>query len=328
MSSMQFWGVEVKAGEPLKVTPEDDFILHLSQAALGESKKAKGSDSVPLFVTVDGKKLVLGTLSPENIPQLAFDLVFEKEFELSHNWKSGSVYFTGYKSVLADEEYPFPQHDHLLMILILSMFTISILLLSMISLACAEFDSDDEDIPMMAAENGKVEKAKPAPAKAATANPAATKPKAAKQAAPVKPSAESDEDDSDDDEDDDESGEDESGEEMSVDGDDSEDDSEEDSEDEETPKKPESGKKRANGSALKTPVSNKKAKAATTTPQKTDGKKAGHTDTPHPAKKEGKSAGKPQTPKSAGSVTCKSCDRTFGTDAAMQSHSKAKHAAK
>jgi len=302
MSSMQFWGVEVKAGEPLKVTPEDDFILHLSQAALGESKKAKGSDSVPLFVTVDGKKLVLGTLSPENIPQLAFDLVFEKEFELSHNWKSGSVYFTGYKSVLADED----EDDE----------------------EFSEFDSDNEDIPMMAAENGKVEKAKPAPAKAATANPAATKPKAAKQAAPVKPSAESDEDDSDDDEDDDESGEDESGEEMSVDSDDSEDDSEEESEDEETPKKPESGKKRANGSALKTPVSNKKAKAATNTPQKTDGKKAGHTDTPHPAKKEGKSAGKPQTPKSAGSVTCKSCDRTFGTDAAMQSHSKAKHAAK
>jgi hypothetical protein len=53
------------------------------------------------------QKLVLGTLSQEKFPQLSFDLVFEKEFELSHNSKSGSVYFVGYKAVTREEEeYP------------------------------------------------------------------------------------------------------------------------------------------------------------------------------------------------------------------------------
>lgn len=76
------------------------------QASLGESKNSKGNEFVPLHVKLGDQKLVLGTLSTENFPQLSLDLVFEKEFELSHNWKSGSVYFCGYKSVVQDE-YPF-----------------------------------------------------------------------------------------------------------------------------------------------------------------------------------------------------------------------------
>ncbi|CAI0544549.1 unnamed protein product [Linum tenue] len=105
-SQFSLESVEVKAGQPLKVTPEDDVILHLSHAALGEAKKTKENEFVPLFIKVGDKKLVLGTLSPETIPQLAFDLVLEQEFELSHNWKNGSIYFTGYKSILPDDEYP------------------------------------------------------------------------------------------------------------------------------------------------------------------------------------------------------------------------------
>ncbi|OIW09039.1 hypothetical protein TanjilG_16266 [Lupinus angustifolius] len=85
---------------------------------------------------------------------------------------------------------------------------------------------------------------------------------------------------------------------------DSDGDEEDDSEDdvETPPKKVELGKKRANDSASKTPVSNKKAKNVT--PEKTvDGKKGGHIATPHPAKKGGKSPnndGKSQSPKSGG----------------------------
>ncbi|KAI8524253.1 hypothetical protein RHMOL_Rhmol13G0135900 [Rhododendron molle] len=41
---MEFWGVEVKAGEPVKVTPEAGQIIHVSQAAMGEGKKGKGND--------------------------------------------------------------------------------------------------------------------------------------------------------------------------------------------------------------------------------------------------------------------------------------------
>ncbi|KAF2300734.1 hypothetical protein GH714_015419 [Hevea brasiliensis] len=93
----------------------------------------------------------------------------------------------------------------------------------------------------------------------------------------------------------------------------------------------EKGKKRPNESATKTPVPSKKIKSAT--PQKTDGKKGGHTATPHPAKGAGKAAAngssaKAQTSKSGGQFACKSCERSFGSDAALQSHSKAKHGGK
>ncbi|XP_043724568.1 histone deacetylase HDT1-like [Telopea speciosissima] len=110
---MEFWGVEVKSGEAFKVNPGDDKILHLSQASLGEVKKDKGNESVPLYVNVGGQKLVIGTLFPEKCTQISFDLVFEKEFELSHNWKNGSVYFIGYTSVFSDE-YPFLILDQIL----------------------------------------------------------------------------------------------------------------------------------------------------------------------------------------------------------------------
>lgn len=80
-------------------------------------KKDKGNQSVCLYVTVDGKKLVLGTLFSEKLPQQQFDLVFDKEFELSHNWKNGSVYFYGYKANNPYEEYPlscFPLKQYIL----------------------------------------------------------------------------------------------------------------------------------------------------------------------------------------------------------------------
>ncbi|KAF5744812.1 putative Histone deacetylase 2a [Tripterygium wilfordii] len=78
------------------VTPLNDFAI---QAALGESKKDKGKEYVPLFVKCGDKKLVIGTLSSEKFPQVSFDLVFEKEFELSHNWKD---------SDFSDEEEEIP----------------------------------------------------------------------------------------------------------------------------------------------------------------------------------------------------------------------------
>ncbi|XVF05241.1 hypothetical protein REPUB_Repub05bG0155100 [Reevesia pubescens] len=102
---MEFWGIEVKAGQPIKTDPGANYVIHLSQASLGESKNK--AESVPLYVNANGKKLVLGTLSHQNFPQLAFDLVFDQDFELSHNWKNGSVYFLGYKTYVPEEGYPF-----------------------------------------------------------------------------------------------------------------------------------------------------------------------------------------------------------------------------
>ncbi|KAL3828536.1 hypothetical protein ACJIZ3_017338 [Penstemon smallii] len=93
---MEFWGVEVKAGEALKVQPELGKLIHISQASLGESKNVKGAKNVPLRLKIDDKNFVIGTLAVEDRTQIAFDLVFEKEFELSHDYKNGSVYFLGY----------------------------------------------------------------------------------------------------------------------------------------------------------------------------------------------------------------------------------------
>lgn len=306
--AMEFWGVEVKAGEPLKVEPEDGFLVHLSQASLGEAKKDK-NEAVLLSVNIDGKKIVLGTLSFDKCPQISYDLVFEKEFELSHNWKNGSVYFCGYKAEMQEDGSEGSD-----------MF---------------ESESEEEDEPIVAAENGKAEakteKPKAPAEKAKLAKPDSSAAKNVKDAKP--PSNEdddSDEDDSDDDEDDD------SDDEEMADGvndDDSSDEEDEDSsdeEDEDAPKNVKQGKKRPVESATKTPAPEKKAKLVT--PQKSggDGKKGSnaHTATPHPSKQAGKAKAdkaKPQTPKSGGPIACKSCSKTFNSDGALQSHTKAKH---
>uniref|UniRef100_A0A7C9DMB9 Histone deacetylase n=1 Tax=Opuntia streptacantha TaxID=393608 RepID=A0A7C9DMB9_OPUST len=316
---MQFWGVEVKNGGSVKVQPGDDKVVHLSQACLGEVKKDKGSEFVRLFAQKDGQKFVIGILSLEKFPHINLDLVFEDEFELSHDWKHGSVHFAGYK---ADNPDPMLDGD--------------------------ESDDDlEEPVPVNALNNGKSE-TKELKASGNKAN-ASVKPENA-EAKPkvrivepgkdVKKNEDDDEtDDDDDDEDDDEESDEEAEEEdedvpiAEVGSDDEDDSDEEEESDEETPKKPEPSKKRPGESTSKTPIPDKKAKLATPQ-QKADGKKvSGHVATPHPAKQVAKTpanAGKSnkQTSKSGGSFACSSCTRTFGSEQALQSHSKAKHGAK
>ncbi|XP_044957531.1 histone deacetylase HDT2-like [Hordeum vulgare subsp. vulgare] len=109
---MEFWGLEVKPNQFIKVSPEDDHFLHLSQAALGEVKK---DDKTTLFVRVDGsQKLAIGTLSIDKFPHIRFDLVFDKEFELSHNSKTTHVFFSGYNVFQPSQgdEYPFLHYTH------------------------------------------------------------------------------------------------------------------------------------------------------------------------------------------------------------------------
>ncbi|AQK95837.1 histone deacetylase102 [Zea mays] len=271
---MEFWGLEVKPGSTVKCEPGHGFILHVSQAALGESKK---SDSALMYVKVDDKKLAIGTLSIDKYPQIQFDLVFNKEFELSHTSKTTSVFFSG----KAD---------------------------------------------------GKEEQKNQEKAVAATAS---------KSSLGLEKKSKDDSDDSDEDEsddsDEDDSDDSDEGEGLSPDeGDDDSSDEDDTSDDDEeetpTPKKPEAGKKRGAENALKTPLSDKKAKVATPPAQKTGGKKgATHVATPHPAK--GKTPANndkstEKSPKSGGSVPCKSCSKTFNSEMALQAHSKAKHGAK
>ncbi|XP_006654887.1 histone deacetylase HDT2-like isoform X2 [Oryza brachyantha] len=297
---MEFWGLEVKPGQTVKCEPEDDRFLHLSQAALGESKK--GSDNAVMYVKTDDQKLVIGTLSADKFPQIQFDLVFEKEFELSHTSKTASVFFSGYKvsQPPEEDEMDFDSEE-------------------------VEDEEEEEKIIPVPKANGKVQGMENVQKKGKTI-PSASKSKAVVN----------------DDDDDDETDEDDSGDEgLSPEDDDdddsSDDDSSEDDEDEsdeeETPKKPETGKKRAAEIVLKTPASDKKAKIATPSGQKTGDKKGVHVATPHPAKQASKTPvndkAKEKSPKSGGgSVSCKSCNKTFNSDMALQSHSKAKHPTK
>lgn len=174
-------------------------------------------------------------------------------------------------------------------------------------------DESDEEIPLTIANNGKTE------AKAIAKDSASTKQKVRVVEFSKVAKAE----------DGDESTDESADEDDSMMGEDEEGDSDEDQSDESeegTPKKAEPSRKRPADSAAKTPVPDKKTKFLT--PQKTDGKKgAVHVATPHPSKQAGKTPGnKPnQTPKSGGSLACKTCNRTFGSENALESHSKAKH---
>ncbi|KAI4334289.1 hypothetical protein L6164_018999 [Bauhinia variegata] len=286
---MEFWGVEVKSGQTVKVDPEEfDAYIHLSQAALGESKKDSGSEAVVLHLKTDNQKLVLGTLSREKFPQLSFDIVLDKEFELSHNWKNGSVYFCGYKAEMPDDEVDFDDESN-----------------------------DDEDLPVISNDNGKTETKTEEVKNGTLKKPAAKGPPANQVNALSKKDEEEDSEDDDDDsdEEDDEAG---SSDEDMMDADSDSDDGESDEDDEETP--PKKGKKRPNDSASKTPIPLKKAKSAT--PQKTDSKKGGHTATPHP-KKDIKTPNSDS--KSGGQFSCKSCSKSFNSEGGLQQHSKAKH---
>ncbi|XP_042468273.1 histone deacetylase HDT2-like [Zingiber officinale] len=308
---MEFWGLEVQPGNSVKVNPGENKYLHLSQVSLGEVKKEKAAEGVSVFVKIDDKKLVLGTLSADKCNQIQYDLVFEKEFELFHGSKNTSVYFLGYKTAAFDEN-------------------------DAISDSSDGESESDKEIPLAVPINGKPE-VKPND-KAAKPNTQKPETSAGKSKVKVeelkkddKPKAEDDEDD---DDSEDDSEEDESDEEM-IDGEDDSDDEDESSDEEEdaAPKKAEASKKRLADSASKTPVPEKKAKLVSPGGnQKTgaDGKKVVHVATPYPAK-QGKTPAnsgdksKQQAPKSTGPVACKSCSKTFNSENALQSHTKAKH---
>ncbi|KAK6152331.1 hypothetical protein DH2020_014966 [Rehmannia glutinosa] len=254
---MEFWGVEVKSGEPLKVFPGDGMVLHLSQANLGELKKEKGNESICLFVNVDGKKFVLGTLFTDKLPQQQFDLVFDRDFELSHNWKSGNE------------------------------------------------SESEEDIPLNLPNNVKHESKAKEEHKSAEA--AKEKKSDAGKKKVLLPEIKNEDLISDDDDEDDSEGLLKFYHEKVL-------------------------QQLANIYGLLYTIGfysqlNNLIKYQSFVT--IDGKKGSvHVDTPYPAKPAGKTpANKPnqQTPKSGGSHSCTSCNRAFGSEKALESHSKAKH---
>ncbi|XP_047056349.1 histone deacetylase HDT2-like [Lolium rigidum] len=302
---MEFWGVEVKPGQSLSCDAGNEFIIHLSQAALGETEKESGNTVVS--AKVGGNKVVIGTLSAENRPQIQFDLVFEKEFELSHSSETASVFVCGYKLAIL-----------CVLDLLVAFFTsdsskdkgeVNAVNNQVINPTADEDDSDSSDSDSSSLDD------------LSSSDDDLTEDESSTEG------DSSEEDDTSTEEDDS------SSEEIYTSSEEIATSSEEDSSDEEsksTPVKPEDGKKRVAETALKTPASDKKAKVATPSCQTTgDDKNVPHVATPtkEAGKASGNSNGKPKakSPKSVGTHACKSCRRTFGSDFALQSHEKAKH---
>ncbi|KAH1195337.1 Histone deacetylase HDT3 [Glycine max] len=341
---MEFWGVEVKNGESLKVDPGDDKIIHLSNACMGDVTKDIGGGPVALYVKFGNQKFVLGTLSSDKFPQISYDLVFEKEFELSHNWKYGSVFFTGFKAQPQSESYPFlilfyiDIRTHFLLTVTNAFYNILshicilrvldfILLLSLLMMM--------KILMILMKIFQLVQSMVICPSYVVGVKPDANEAKQKKIADPRKRDANGEDDDSSESDSDDDSSEDKptaNGDIESSEGDDDSDDDEEeegdDESDEETAKKIEASNKRGIESSKKTPVPVKKTKFVT--PQKTDSKNVVHAATPHPSKQAGKATAnnKLQSPKSGGDYSCKPCNRLFKTEDALSSHNKAKHSAK
>ncbi|KAH7285518.1 hypothetical protein KP509_33G031600 [Ceratopteris richardii] len=327
---MEFWGVEVASGKPITCKPGPASYVHISQAAIGDSKNAKGNDRVILKVKVGTNEVVVGTLSQGKCDQTALDLIFEKDFVLSHTG-SGSVYFCGYKTdAVRDEDMSSDEED--------------------------EFDVSDEgeedDEKLQTKENVMKVSKSPAPASKPAPKPAATTAKtdvpvvdARSKAKPViaekKKEMKEDEDNSDeedDEEDEDEEeeeGESDEDEDMMASGSDEDLDSEEEDEsdessDEEQPMT--AGKKRP-GSAVAAPSAGKKNKIDT--PGKVEGKSTAPAVTPKQqqsgkkdnlAKKTpGKEASTPTPAKKLGQYTCDSCKKNFNTENALSQHAAAKH---
>ncbi|KHN02260.1 Histone deacetylase HDT3 [Glycine soja] len=300
--------VEVKNGESLKVDPGDDKIIHLSNACMGDVTKDIGGGPVALYVKFGNQKFVLGTLSSDKFPQISYDLVFEKEFELSHNWKYGNI----------DEDIPVSAVNGKPEVGVKPDANEA----KQKKIAdprkrdangedddSSESDSDDDSSEDKCPEAPCYVKVwvrvivrsltftyakRPFP----DLNPWLT----------ANGDIESSEGDDDSDDDEEEEGDDES--------------------DEETAKKIEASNKRGIESSKKTPVPVKKTKFVT--PQKTDSKNVVHAATPHPSKQAGKATAnnKLQSPKSGGDYSCKPCNRLFKTEDALSSHNKAKHSAK
>ncbi|KAG7549550.1 Zinc finger C2H2-type [Arabidopsis thaliana x Arabidopsis arenosa] len=103
---MKFWGVEVRngpahhiypgEGRPLITGDDQPYVHFISQVALGENQN-NGTEPIQLYLIVGSAKRLIGTLSHERFPQLATSIVLERHFSLSHTWKNGSVFFSGYK---------------------------------------------------------------------------------------------------------------------------------------------------------------------------------------------------------------------------------------
>jgi len=314
MPSLEFfWGVEVKPGQTVSCDPEKGCILRVSQVALGETKK--GSHTIVVSAKVDDQKVIVGTLSAENRPQFVCNLIFHKEFELSHSSKTVSVFVCGYRAVMPDQpEYCSSKDEG-------EVKTVNNQVINPIA-------ADDDGDSSSSVNNQVIN-----PIAADDDGDSSSSDDLTSSGDDMTEDESSSEDDSNEEDDSSSEEDDSSSEEDDSSSEELDSSSEEDSSDEEDKNTPmtEDGKKRVAKTALKTPASDKKGKIATPS-GRTTGDKVPRVATPHPAKQASKASGnsnskaKAKSPKSVGTHVCKLCSRTFVCDSALQSHEKAKHA--
>ncbi|MCO5547036.1 hypothetical protein L7F22_000477 [Adiantum nelumboides] len=328
---MEFWGVEVTSGKPLTCQPGQSSYVHVSQAALGDNKNIKGNDRVVLKVKVGANEVVVGTLSQGKCDQTTLDLIFEKDFVLSHN-SSGSVYFCGYKTdAVRDDDSMSSGSDE-------DEFEMS--------------DEDEKEAVLPAKENGRMVSAKPDKAgaqvnKHGLKSPASTvevpvvegKSKAKSALAEkgkggkVKSVEDDEKEDSEEDDEEEDSDEDDemlgSGSDDDDLGSDEEDESDEESSEEEQPKV---AMKKRPAPSLQAASAGKKAKADT--PGKAEPKTPGSTPKQQQSGKKDQSAKKtpgkentntPASGKKLGQFFCQPCSKNFNSDSALSQHKTAKH---
>lgn len=95
-------GVVVRPGETVKCNP-GEFCFRVSQIAL---HAGKGNGDVRIFVKVDDKEILLGTLSDDKYPHYITDLSFE-EFELLHTSETRNISIIGFKYSKLGRKYHF-----------------------------------------------------------------------------------------------------------------------------------------------------------------------------------------------------------------------------
>uniref|UniRef100_A0A0E0FXB6 C2H2-type domain-containing protein n=1 Tax=Oryza nivara TaxID=4536 RepID=A0A0E0FXB6_ORYNI len=317
-TTMGFWGVAVRPGETVMCDPPGEFYYHISQIAL---EPGELNENVQVFGEVDGKRILLGTLSVEHRPQLSIDLEFFSLTFCLAVCTSDSPTEEGDES---DEEVP---------------------------LAIPLFPNSDDD---------KIKEVQNSPSKFATLKSAAAAsptPEAIVEERKNYGKSEADDDDSD--EESDASGEDEyDDEEDMIDKQDSSDDDGDSSDEEETPSKNTKGTNRhvetplntppQKRARLATPIMDSKAgtgkrsgyvhvatpypaKQAKKTPVNNDMAKQSsgyvHVATPYPAKQAKKRTANNDMSEHSAGYACKPCNKTFNTSMGLEAHSKAKHTA-
>jgi hypothetical protein len=100
-----------------------------------------------MYVKIDDQKLAIGTLSVDKNPPIQFDLVFDKEFELSHTSKTTIVFFIGYKveQPFKEDGYPFLFSIELVLFQVEVIRTFFVSLTSYLPSSTMDLDSEDED---------------------------------------------------------------------------------------------------------------------------------------------------------------------------------------